>query len=314
MNRRNYGDWCVPPEAPHIVMSTDPARNAPRELVATAYYYNNLMLLSKCADMLGFSYDACELRAQADQIKEAFNRGYLDREAGQYANGTATASVLPLAFGLVPEDVRERIVQRLVDEVMVVNKGHISTGLIGGQWLMRTLSDNGHADVAYTLASQTTYPSWGYMLGKGATTIWELWNGDTAEPWMNSGNHVMLVGDLIVWLYGYVAGIRPEQPGYSEIRLEPCLVEGLEHAKATWESPYGRIASHWTRSGNRLTWRITVPPNTTARVHVPTTDPGSVRESGQALADLKGSRLETTEPGAVIVRVGSGDYLFEARV
>ena len=122
-----------------------------------------------------------------------------------------------------PTEQRERSLQHLVNKITDESQGHVGTGLIGGQWLMRVLSDNGRTDLAYTIATQKTYPSWGYMVEKGATTIWELWNGDTADPAMNSGNHVMLVGDLGIWLYEYVAGIKPdpEQPGFKHIIMRP---------------------------------------------------------------------------------------------
>ena len=101
--------------------------------------------------------------------------------------------------------------------------GHVGTGLVGAQWLMRTLTDNGHADLAYKIATQKTYPGWGYMVEQGATTIWELWNGNTADPAMNSGNHVMQIGDLAVWMYEYLAGIRtdPEKPGFRHAIIHP---------------------------------------------------------------------------------------------
>ena len=116
---------------------------------------------------------------------------------------------------------------------------------------MRVLTDGGRADLAYTIATQKTYPSWGYMVEKGATTIWELWNGDTADPAMNSGNHVMLVGDLVIWLYENLAGIKPdpEQPGFKHIIMRPEPVGDLKFVKATHRSPYGLIASEWRRDG-----------------------------------------------------------------
>src|SRR5581483_7639609 len=159
----------------------------------------------------------------AEQVKLAFNMKFLKRGPGHYDNGTQTSSVLPLAFGLVPDEIRQRVFDHLVRKITEETKGHIGTGLIGGQYLNRVLSDNGRPDLAYVIATQRDYPSWGYMVEQGATTIWELWNGDTADPAMNSGNHVMLVGDLVVWMYEYLAGIRgdPEKPGFKHIILKP---------------------------------------------------------------------------------------------
>lgn len=314
LKRYNYGDWCVPPEDPQMILSKDPARNPPREFVGTAYYYFVLMRLAEFAALLGKPDDAEEYHALAARAKHAIHTTYFDAENQQYANGTATTSVLPLAFGIVPDDTRAALVQRLVHTVTVENDNHISTGLIGGQWLMRALSDNGHADVACALAAQKSYPSWGYMLGKGATTIWELWNGDTAEPSMNSHNHVMLVGDLITWLFSGLAGIRLGAPGYSRIILRPQLVDGLDYVNASWVSPFGLIASHWKRTDGALTWRVAVPPNTTATVHVPARDVQSVRESGQLASNVHALRSEGYESGASVFTIGSGNYVFESEL
>ncbi|MFA6241677.1 MAG: family 78 glycoside hydrolase catalytic domain [Candidatus Hydrogenedentales bacterium] len=193
----NYGDWCVPPEEQHLIHSKDPLRQTPGDFLGTAYLYYDLKLMAKYAKMLDKKDDEKEYLALAERLKTAFNKKFWNAEEAKYANGAATTCVLPIAFGLVPEDGKDRLFQRLVDKIMVENKGHTSTGLIGGQWLMRVLADNGRSDIAYTITQQSDYPSWGYMVNKNATTVWELWNGDTADPAMNSHNHVMLVGDLI---------------------------------------------------------------------------------------------------------------------
>ena len=149
---------------------------------------------------------------------------------------------------------------------------------------MRVLTAGGRPDLAYTIATQKTYPSWGYMVEKGATTIWELWNGDTADPAMNSGNHVMLVGDLGIWLYENLAGIKsdPEQPGFKHIIMRPEPVGDLQFVKASHRSPYGLIASDWQKKDGVFRWNITVPANTTATVYVPAKSAESVTEKRQA--------------------------------
>jgi len=129
--------------------------------------------------------------------------------------------VLALWFALVPGKYRERVFENLLEKIMGESKGHIGTGLIGCQWLMRVLTNNGRPDIAYTVAAQKTCPSWGYVVEQGATTIWELWNGDTGDPAMNYHNHVMLSGDLIVLFYEDLAGIKadPEQPAFRHITM-----------------------------------------------------------------------------------------------
>jgi len=176
--------------------------------------------------------------------------------------------------------------------------------LIGGQYLNRVLSDNGRLDLAYTIASQKTYPSWGYMVEQGATTIWELWNGNTADPTMNSGNHVMLIGDLVVWLYEDVAGIAPDdaQPGFKHIIMRPQPVGDLTFVHASHQSPYGLISSAWQRKGGTFDWQIEIPANTTATVYVPATR----RENVQA-GRLTPARFESQR---AVFELGSGTYHF----
>ncbi len=222
---------------------------------------------------------------------------------------------MPLGFGLVPADMKQRIFSHLVDKIENETHGHVGTGLIGGQFLNRVLSDNGRPDLCYTIASQKDYPSWGYMVENGATTIWELWNGNTADPAMNSGNHVMLIGDLVIWFYEYLAGIAPDdaQPGFKHIIMRPRPVGDLKFVKATHNSPYGVISSEWRRTGDLFDWQIEIPPNTTAAVLVPTTHPESVLESGQLAAHSKGVQFVIAGSGYAAYRVGSGKYHFVSK-
>ena len=184
---------------------------------------------------------------------------------------------------------RARVFDHLVDKIENETHGHIGTGLVGGQYLCRVLTDNGRPDLVYTIASQKDYPELGLHGGEGATTIWELWNGNTADPTMNSGNHVMLIGDLVVWLYEDLAGIKPDpaQPGFKHILMKPTPVGDLNFVKATHNSPYGLISSEWHRDGNKFDWQIEIPANTTATVYVPATSLEAVtvqrRESRCAL-------------------------------
>jgi alpha-L-rhamnosidase len=202
----------------------------------------------------------------------------------------------------------------LVKKIEVESGGHIGTGLIGGQWLNRVLTEGGRPDLAYRLATNTTYPGWGYMVEKGATTIWELWNTDTAPPNMNSRNHVMLVGDLAIWLYEDLAGIKsdPARPGFKHIIMKPHPVGDLTFARAIHRSPYGLIVSDWKRGDGAFDWQITVPPNTTATVYLPTTDAARVTEGGQPINKVKSVTFLRQEAGAAVYTVGAGTYRFRS--
>ena len=312
----NYGDWCVPPEDLKLIHSTAPARQTDKALLATSYFYNDLKLMERYARLLGKPGDVARFANWANEVKSAFNDKFLKRDKGYYDNGSQTSCVLPLAFGLVPDDMRERVFAQLVNKITHETKGHIGTGLIGGQYVCRVLSDNGRADLVYKMATKTEYPGWGYMIANGATTIWELWNGNTADPTMNSGNHVMLVGDLVIWLNEYLAGIAadPAQPGFKHIVMKPQLVGDLKFVKATHHSPYGLISSAWQKGGDwqanteTFEWNIEVPANTTATAYVPLMRKRNVTESGDQLGQARGVKLLRTEGDRILLQLGSGKY------
>jgi alpha-L-rhamnosidase len=322
MPRDQYGDWCVPPEDPTLIHSKDPARKTPGEFIGTAYFYKDLLLLSEYADKLGLPQEAIEFRQKAEEFKEAFNDTFFDNETGIYANGTQTSSILPLAFGMVPEESRQSVFRNLVANIEEKENYHLGTGLIGCQWLMRTLSHLGRPDLALTLATQTTYPSWGYMVEHGATTIWELWNGDTADPGMNSHNHLMLIGDLGLWLYEGLAGIQPDPtaPGFKHFSIDPLILEGLEEVDASTRGPYGIMRSHWRKESNQLSLEVEVPPNSSATVSLPCLGKAAgiaVQESGVSIwqnagfiSGVPGIRSGCREGEKIRFEVGSGTYRF----
>jgi alpha-L-rhamnosidase len=315
MAKDNYGDWCVPPEDLKLIHSQDPARKTAPEILATSCFYHCLKLMNRYATLLGKAEDAARFDALAGQLKTALNEKFYNPEKGCYDNGSQTACVLPLAFDLVPAAERERVFNHLAEKITLETKGHIGTGLIGGQWLNRVLTAGGWADLAYGFATNTAYPSWGYMAEHGATTIWELWNGNTADPAMNSGNHVMLVGDLVIWLYENLAGIQsdPAQPGFKHILMEPQLVGDLKFVSAWHRSPFGLIKSAWQRDNDSFDWQITIPANCTATLHLPASSLNRITEDGDNLKKVKGVKFLKLENDRVVLEVGSGSYRFVSR-
>ena len=316
MPRDQYGDWCAPPESPDLVHTRDPKRKTDGTLIGTAYFYELLRIMARYATMLGKADDAKEYGDLAARMLAAFNKTYFHPETSQYSNGSNTSSVLPLAFGMVPVEDRSAVLGALARSIEVQHKGHLASGLLGGQWLMQVLSDNGHAGVAYEIATQRTYPSWGYMVTHGATTIWELWNSDSADPSMNSGNHLMLVGDLITWCNENLAGIRPDpdMPAFKHIVMRSTPVGDLSFVKASYKSSYGKIESSWKKNGGQFIWNITVPANTTATVYVPSNDPAKVTESAKPASAAHGVKYLGTDAGAAVYEIGSGSYHFESRM
>jgi alpha-L-rhamnosidase len=306
ISKDQYADWCVPPEDPKLIHSQDPARVTDKTLIATSYWYHLLRTMSRYARLLDRPTDAADFDRLADASRDAFQRKFFHLESARYDNGTQTSSILPLYFGLVPEDFRPAILQTLIDNIQQKSAGHVGTGLVGAQWLMRTLSDNGHADLAYRIATQKSYPGWGYMAEQGATTIWELWNGNTADPAMNSGNHVMQIGDLAVWMYEYLAGLRtdPDQPGFRHALIRPYPVADLTFVKATHQTMYGELASSWKREKGRFTLEVTVPVNTTATVWVP------AKRFAHVTPESGGVKFVREERDAAVYEVPSGTYRF----
>ena len=309
MTKDKYGDWCVPPESLEIIRSKDPTRLTDGEVLSSAFYYHLLQIMKKFAEITNQNKaDIVHYDELSSRIKKAFNDKYFNKESFSYANNTVTANVLPLAFGMVPDNLEDKVFQNMVYQVEVVKDGHVSTGVVGIQFLMRTLTDFGRGDLAYKLASNKTYPSWGYMVENGATTIWELWNGNTANPEMNSQNHVMLLGDLMIWYYENMAGIKSsaKYPGFKQIIMKPDFEAGLSFVNASYESKYGKIKSHWKKTKSKLEWEITIPANTTALVYLPTTKASKVKINKNRLD--KTSVRYKTEESEVVLELKSGTY------
>ncbi len=262
----SYRDWC---DTSTMGGKVSDKGSTPGELVSSAYQYHNERIMERLAKRFGRADDERTFRELADKLKIAYNKRFLDPQTHTYLGKTQTGYVLALAFGLAPEDQRDAIIANLVDDIMVKHNGHLSVGLIGMQWLMQTLTDAGQPDVAWTIATQTTRPSWGYMLSKGSTTIWERWDYDTRDPGMNSEALLIQAGNLDAWFYQTLAGIRPAAPAFKKILIQPNVVGDLRWVKAHFDSPYGRIASEWKIEGDKLTMDVTVPANTTATIVVP---------------------------------------------
>ena len=196
-----------------------------------------------------------------------------------------------------------KVFDNIVKKTEVDFGGHVSTGVLGIQQLMRGLTQYGNVDLAYNIATNETYPSWGHMVKNGATTIWELWNGETADPAMNSGNHVMLLGDLLIWYYEDLAGIKcaPGSVAYKKLLMEPKFPQGLTHVKAAYKSAYGEIRSEWSKEGDIFSWDITIPGNTSALVRLP-------KELNLASPNQQGVRKVTENESMIEIELGSGTY------
>ena len=277
----------------------------PRELTSTVYYFAVVDILRKAAAVLGEKEDAEKYLALSEKIKNAFNEKYLNRETGIYGSGLQTEMSAPLYWGLVPEDMKEKVAANLARRVEADNK-HIDVGLLGTKSILNAMSENGYSDLAYEVAAQETFPSWGYWIVNGATTFYENWPLDAASD--ISMNHIMF-GEIDAWYYKGLGGIFPdeEQPGFKNVILKPNFVAGLDHFEAKHESPYGTILSSWKKSGNSVNYNVSIPANSTATLYVKA---GSLKENNQDLSENSHIALIKNEGGNYILQLQSGSYSF----
>ena len=302
-----YGDWVA-------------TEKTPGELVSDFYYYYDTLLLSRIATVLGNSTDAASYTQLAAQIKDAFNQEFFNAKMGNYANGTQTANTLPLWLDMAPRDRRGSVEGNLTYDILYGHNTHVTTGFIGVRYLMPLLTELNRSDLAYDLAVQTTYPSWGYMVANGATTLWELWQ-NKAGPSMNSHDHHMM-GSVDAWFYEALAGIKveAENAGYRHFRIEPQVVGDLAWVNATVGTVRGNVTSSWTHTPGVVTLEVVVPVNSTASVSIPKDlemTEITVRERDRVVWE-KNHFVEGTpgitgakyENGRVTFEVGSGHYAF----
>ncbi len=298
----DFGDW--------LSIGAD----TPKDVLATAYYAYDASLMARMARATNRPKEAAKYDALFEHIKSAFNTAFVTSD-GQVKGQTQTSYVLALRFDLLPPALRPLTAQHLVADIAAKND-HLSTGFVGVGYLCPTLSDTGHNDVAFKLLQNDTFPSWGFSIRQGATTIWERWDGWTPDKGfqdvgMNSFNHYSL-GSVGEWLYSHVAGIStdPQYPGFERILIQPHPGPGLTFADATYDSVRGRIQSHWKQEAGTFTLDVSIPANTSAMVRIPAADANRVLESGKSAMNAQGVRFVRQENGAAIFQVGSGDYKF----
>ncbi|WP_211339750.1 alpha-L-rhamnosidase [Mucilaginibacter gracilis] len=242
----------------------------PMEFITSTYYFVDANILAKSAGILNRKADEAKYTALALKIKNAINAKYLDVNTGIYDKGYQTEQAVPLFWGLVPEGLKTKVAANLAQRVKEDNF-HLDVGILGAKALLGALSDNGYADVAYTIASQETYPSWGWWMVNGATTLYENWNIQATHD--ISLNHIMF-GEIGAWLYKGIGGIKidPAHPGFKNIVLQPHFVKGLQQYQSSHNGPYGKIISSWKREGDVVIYTTTIPANSTALLTLPVGD------------------------------------------
>lgn len=294
-----YGDW--------LSINAD----TPKDVLATAFFAYSTHLTAECARILGFREKAAEYDKLFQEIREAFQKAFVSAD-GRVKGNTQTCYVLSLYFDLLPKDLRSKAVQYLVDDI-TSRDTHLSTGFVGTAYSMPVLSETGNTPLAYRLFLNDTFPSWGFSIKHGATSIWERWDGWTPEkgfqdPGMNSFAHYSF-GAVGRWMFQYVAGIDTDGPGFRQLVMKPHIADGLDWVDARYSSICGEISSRWWYGDDGMWhWRITIPANTGATVYVPCADPEKVQvNTGKDFA-----RLVAKESGAAVFQVPAGTYKFSA--
>ncbi|WP_324677342.1 alpha-L-rhamnosidase [Hymenobacter sp. GOD-10R] len=280
---------------------------SPVELTSSTYYYTDALILAKAAKVLGKTADYTYYAALAEKIRAAINAKYLNRETAQYGNGVQTELSVPLYWGVVPPELKSRVADNLARRVAADNY-HLDVGLLGTKAILSALSENGHADLAYRVAAQETFPSWGWWIVNGATTLYENWPIDAKSD--ISMNHIMF-GEIGAWLYKGLGGIRPDplQPGFKNTLLTPHFVAGLDHFEASHASPYGLIRSAWQKIAGSISYKVTVPPNATATLLLPVASGQQVYEAGKRLDSASPYiRLVKSTPGLYQYHLAAGSY------
>jgi len=309
----NWGDWSPPKEFAVLgdLGTGAVSKNTPVPLISTGYLYYCSRLVASMAQVLGKEEDRIKHEELARRVASAFNREFWNEQTGGYGANNQAANSFALFLGLVPESRIPRVVENLVRDVRE-HGNHLTTGNLCTKYLLEALTLNGRMDVAYDVVNQTSYPSWGFMLESGATTLWERWEHMTGGQ-MNSHNHPMM-GSVSAWFYKYLGGINadPAAPGFKRIILRPYSEKRLEWVRSSYTSPHGLIRSSWRRDNGAFIYSITVPVNSTATVYVPTADPGRVMEGGKPAARSDGVRWVKNEKGAAVFEIGSGDYRFSS--
>jgi len=277
-------------------------------VLVTSFYHETALMASRLAGLLGRRGDQARYRDLAAFIAAAYRSKVLGSGPDRYKALTQAGLAVALALGQVPEAERAEAFGNLVAKTSAAGGPSLTTGIFGTRYLLDALSRHGRADLAYDLVDRTSYPGWGYMLDRGATTLWEHWEFSDNTY---SHNHPMF-GSVSEWFFAWVAGIQPDPDafGFDRIILRPQPVGGLTWAKAAMSTVRGEVRCEWRLHGGRFILTVAIPANTTATVFIPGQDPAAVREGTGPAASAEGVSFRGVEAGACVYAIGSGRYEF----
>jgi alpha-L-rhamnosidase len=276
----------------------------PKEFTSSVYYYTDVIILSKAAKLFGNQSDFEKYTELAEKIKTAINKKYLNEETGIYGSGLQTELSVALYWGIVPDSLKSKVAENLANRVINDDK-HIDVGLLGTKAILNALSENGFVELAYEVALQETYPSWGWWIKNGATTLYENWDIESDRDL--SMNHIMF-GEIGAWFYKGLGGIfpDPENPGFKNIILKPNFISSLDNFEANYDCAYGEITSKWEKNNNSFIYSVSIPPNSSAMLILET---NSILSSNQ-LNKMKGVKVIEDFAGLTKISLESGNYIF----
>jgi alpha-L-rhamnosidase len=280
----------------------------PKEFTSSVYYYIDVTILAKAAQLFDRKADYEKYRILASKIKDAINDKYLNLETGVYGEGLQTEQSVALQWGIVPEDIKDKTAFMLAEAVRK-NNNHIDVGLLGTKAILNALSENGYADLAFTLASQESYPSWGWWILNGATTLYENWSINPESD--ISMNHIMF-GEIGAWMYKALGGIFPDEknPGFKNILLKPNFVAGLDRFEARHDGPFGTIISSWEKQDKEVKYTVTVPSGSSATLYI---NGKGISENNMDPGNNRYIKVIESKDGKYVLNLESGSYEFKVR-
>ncbi|CAM3326277.1 alpha-L-rhamnosidase [Zobellia roscoffensis] len=303
----NWGDWlAVNEETSH-------------DFIGTSFYGYDAKLMAEMAEALGKTEDAVKYRNLFENIKKTFAKKYILAD-GRTTEDTQTTYALALYFDLYPDNLAKKGAARLAEKIEK-NGYKFSTGFLGTKHVMLALSKYGYNDISYKVFQQTEYPSWGYSVENGSTSIWERWNSYTKDDAensdlnakMNSFSHYAF-GSVAEWMFQHAVGIDTEDSGYRNIIIKPAITKEMDFIEGSYKSINGTIASAWNWKGNRVLMNIKIPVNTKAKVHIPTSVLSDIKEGNKSLSKNKSVKILNSNEKETIIEVGSGTYTFSSKI
>jgi alpha-L-rhamnosidase len=309
VNYSYWGDWSPPIE--FGVNSGPVSKFTPGLLMSTGYLYYCSRIISQMADLLGNENDKSFYTKLAEKTAIAFNNKYWDEKTRGYGSNNQACNSFALFLGLVDKEKVPSVVDNLAKDVVNHNY-HLTTGNLCTKYLLEMLTEHGYSEVAYKIAAQETYPSWGFMLANGATTLWERWEYATGSG-MNSLNHPMM-GSVDSWFYKYLVGILPDANGigFEKFTIHPYIIDELNFVEGEYNSVKGIIKSGWKKEPGSIYLNVTIPGNSTAVVYIPTKNKNSITEGNRKIDLLNGVKFLRIEDKYSVYEVGSGTYHFKS--